>query len=212
MITHLQKEIEQRILILDGAMGTLIQQYGLAEEDFRNERLAAVPGLVKGNNDILCLTRPDVIEDIHRRYLEAGADIITTNTFNATRISQGDYHTEAFVREVNFKAARLAKELADRYTAFNPHKPRFVAGSVGPTNKTCSLSPDVNNPAFRALTFDELAEAYREQMEALLQGGVDILLMETIFDTLNAKAALFAAEEAMRKTGIRVPLMSSPWD
>ena len=209
MITHLTKEIEQRILILDGAMGTLIQQYGLAEEDFRNERLAAVPGLVKGNNDILCLTRPDVIEDIHRRYLEAGADIITTNTFNATRISQGDYHTEAFVREVNFKAARLAKELADRYTAFNPQKPRFVAGSVGPTNKTCSLSPDVNNPAFRALTFDELAEAYREQMEALLQGGVDILLMETIFDTLNAKAALFAAEEAMAATGIRVPLMLS---
>ena len=209
MITHLQKEIEQRILILDGAMGTLIQQYGLAEEDFRNERLAAVPGLMKGNNDILCLTRPDVIEDIHRRYLEAGADIITTNTFNATRISQGDYHTEAFVREVNFKAARLAKELADRYTALNPHKPRFVAGSVGPTNKTCSLSPDVNNPAFRALTFDELAEAYREQMEALLQGGVDILLMETIFDTLNAKAALFAAEEAMAATGIRVPLMLS---
>ena len=209
MITHLQKEIEQRILILDGAMGTLIQQYGLAEEDFRNERLAAVPGLMKGNNDILCLTRPDVIEDIHRRYLDAGADIITTNTFNATRISQGDYHTEAFVREVNFKAARLAKELADRYTALNPQKPRFVAGSVGPTNKTCSLSPDVNNPAFRALTFDELAEAYCEQMEALLQGGVDVLLMETIFDTLNAKAALFAAEEAMRKTGIRVPLMLS---
>ncbi len=209
MITHLTKEIEQRILILDGAMGTLIQQYGLAEEDFRNERLAAVPGLMKGNNDILCLTRPDVIEDIHRRYLDAGADIITTNTFNATRISQGDYHTEAFVREVNFKAARLAKELADRYTALNPQKPRFVAGSVGPTNKTCSLSPDVNNPAFRALTFDELAEAYCEQMEALLQGGVDVLLMETIFDTLNAKAALFAAEEAMRKTGIRVPLMLS---
>ena len=209
MITHLQKEIEQRILILDGAMGTLIQQYGLAEEDFRNERLAAVPGLMKGNNDILCLTRPDVIEDIHRRYLEAGADIITTNTFNATRISQGDYHTEAFVREVNFKAARLAKELADRYTALNPQKPRFVAGSVGPTNKTCSLSPDVNNPAFRALTFDELAEAYCEQMEALLQGGVDVLLMETIFDTLNAKAALFAAEEAMAATGIRVPLMLS---
>ena len=209
MITHLTKEIEQRILILDGAMGTLIQQYGLAEEDFRNERLAAVPGLMKGNNDILCLTRPDVIEDIHRRYLEAGADIITTNTFNATRISQGDYHTEAFVREVNFKAARLAKELADRYTALNPQKPRFVAGSVGPTNKTCSLSPDVNNPAFRALTFDELAEAYCEQMETLLQGGVDILLMETIFDTLNAKAALFAAEEAMAATGIRVPLMLS---
>ncbi len=209
MITHLTKEIEQRILILDGAMGTLIQQYGLAEEDFRNERLAVVPGLMKGNNDMLCLTRPDVIEDIHRRYLEAGADIITTNTFNATRISQGDYHTEAFVREVNFKAARLAKELADRYTALNPHKPRFVAGSVGPTNKTCSLSPDVNNPAFRALTFDELADAYREQMEALLQGGVDALLMETIFDTLNAKAALFAAEEAMRQTGIRVPLMLS---
>ncbi len=209
MTERLKQIVQERILILDGAMGTLIQQYGLAEEDFRNERLAAVPGLLKGNNDMLCLTRPDVIADIHRRYLEAGADIITTNTFNATRVSQSDYHTEAFVQEINLKAARLARELADRYTALNPQKPRFVAGSVGPTNKTCSLSPDVNNPAFRALTFDELAEAYREQMEALLQGGVDVLLMETIFDTLNAKAALFAAEEAMRKTGIRVPLMLS---
>ncbi len=211
MMERLKQLVQERILILDGAMGTLIQQYGLAEEDFRGTRtdLKTVDRQLKGNNDILCLTRPDVITDIHRRYLEAGADIITTNTFNATRVSQSDYHTEAFVQEINLQAARLARTVADRYTALTPRKPRFVAGSVGPTNKTCSLSPDVDNPAFRSLTFDELAAAYREQMAALLEGGVDLLLMETIFDTLNAKAALFAAEEAMAATGIRVPLMLS---
>ena len=206
---HLEQLVRERILILDGAMGTLIQHYGLEEHDFRNGRLDGIPGPLKGNNDILCLTRPDVITDIHRRYLEAGADIITTNTFNATRISQGDYHTQDWVREINLQAARLAKEAARQYTALTPQKPRLVAGSVGPTNKTCSMSPDVNNPALRSLTFDELAGAYLEQMEALLEGGVDILLMETIFDTLNAKAAVFAAEEAMRRAGKRVPLMLS---
>ena len=206
---HLEQLVRERILILDGAMGTLIQHYGLEEHDFRNGRLDGIPGPLKGNNDILCLTRPDVIADIHRRYLEAGADIITTNTFNATRISQGDYHTQDRVREINLQAARLAKEAARQYTSLTPQKPRLVAGSVGPTNKTCSMSPDVNNPALRSLTFDELADAYLEQMEALLEGGVDILLMETIFDTLNAKAAVFAAEEAMRKAGKRVPLMLS---
>ena len=206
---HLEQLVRERILILDGAMGTLIQHYGLEEHDFRNGRLDGIPGPLKGNNDILCLTRPDVVADIHRRYLEAGADIITTNTFNATRISQGDYHTQDRVREINLQAARLAKEAARQYTALTPQKPRLVAGSVGPTNKTCSMSPDVNNPALRSLTFDELADAYLEQMEALLEGGVDILLMETIFDTLNAKAAVFAAEDAMRKAGKRVPLMLS---
>ena len=206
---HLEQLVRERILILDGAMGTLIQHYGLEEHDFRNGRLDGIPGPLKGNNDILCLTRPDVVADIHRRYLEAGADIITTNTFNATRISQGDYHTQDWVREINLQAARLAKEAARQYTALTPQKPRLVAGSVGPTNKTCSMSPDVNNPALRSLTFDELADAYLEQMEALLEGGVDILLMETIFDTLNAKAAVFAAEDAMRKAGKRVPLMLS---
>ena len=206
---HLEQLVRERILILDGAMGTLIQHYGLEEHDFRNGRLDGIPGPLKGNNDILCLTRPDVITDIHRRYLEAGADIITTNTFNATSISQGDYHTQDWVREINLQAARLAKEAARQYTSLTPQKPRLVAGSVGPTNKTCSMSPDVNNPALRSLTFDELAGAYLEQMEALLEGGVDILLMETIFDTLNAKAAVFAAEDAMRKAGKRVPLMLS---
>lgn len=206
---HLEQLVRERILILDGAMGTLIQHYGLEEHDFRNGRLDGIPGPLKGNNDILCLTRPDVIADIHRRYLEAGADIVTTNTFNATRISQGDYHTQDWVREINLQAARLAKEAARQYTSLTPQKPRLVAGSVGPTNKTCSMSPDVNNPALRSLAFDELAGAYLEQMEALLEGGVDILLMETIFDTLNAKAAVFAAEEAMRRAGKRVPLMLS---
>ena len=199
----------RRILILDGAMGTMIQRYGLAEEDFRGSRFAQLPGQQKGNNDLLCLTRPDVIADIHRRYLEAGADIIETNTFNSTRVSMADYHCEPYIREVNLAAVRIARGLADRFTALNPAKPRFVAGSVGPTNKTCSMSPDVNNPALRALTFDALAEAYREQMEALLEGGVDALLIETIFDTLNAKAAIYAATDAMQHVGRRVPLMLS---
>ncbi len=205
----LREAINERILVLDGAIGTLIQQFHLTEEDFRGERFADVPGQMKGNNDLLCLTRPDVIEDIHRRYLEVGADIIETNTFNAQRISQADYHTEDACREINLEAARLARRLADAYTAKNPDRPRFVAGSVGPTNKTCSMSPDVNNPAFRALTYDELVEAYVEQMEALLEGGVDALLIETIFDTLNAKAAIFAAEEAMQRMNREVPLMLS---
>lgn len=201
--------IRERILVLDGAMGTMIQQYNLSEADFRGERFKEAKGQLKGNNDLLCLTRPEVIEDIHRKYLEAGADIIETNTFNATSVSMADYHVEAYCREINLAAARLARRIADEFTALNPEKPRFVAGSVGPTNKTCSMSPDVNNPAFRALTFDELQEAYCEQMEALLEGGVDALLIETIFDTLNAKAAIRAAELSMEKTGRKVPLMLS---
>ena len=205
----MQQLINERILVLDGAMGTMIQQYNLSEADFRGERFKDLPGLLKGNNDMLCLTRPDVIEEIHRKYLEAGADIIETNTFNATAVSMADYHMQAYCREINLAAARLVRKIADEYTARTPEKPRFVAGSVGPTNKTCSMSPDVNNPAFRALTFDELSEAYREQMEALLEGGVDAILIETIFDTLNAKAAVLAAETAMQNLGRKVPLMLS---
>lgn len=205
----MQQLINERILVLDGAMGTMIQQYNLSEADFRGERFKDLPGLLKGNNDMLCLTQPDVIEEIHRKYLEAGADIIETNTFNATAVSMADYHMQAYCREINLATARLARKIADEYTARTPEKPRFVAGSVGPTNKTCSMSPDVNNPAFRALTFDELSEAYREQMEALLEGGVDAILIETIFDTLNAKAAVLAAETAMQNLGRKVPLMLS---
>lgn len=205
----IQQLIRERILVLDGAMGTMIQQYNLSEADFRGERFKDIPGQLKGNNDLLCLTRPEVIEDIHRKYLVAGADIIETNSFNATSVSMADYHVQAYCREINLAAARLARRMADEFTALNSEKPRFVAGSVGPTNKTCSMSPDVNNPAFRALTFDELQAAYCEQMEALLEGGVDALLIETIFDTLNAKAAIRAAELSMEKTGRRVPLMLS---
>ena len=205
----LEQSIKARVLILDGAMGTMIQRYGLAEADFRGTLLAHLPGQLKGNNDLLCLTRPDVVEDIHRKYLEAGADIIETNTFNATRISQADYHTEDLVGEINLHAARLARALADEYTRRTPGKPRYVAGSVGPTNKTLSMSPDVNNPALRSLDFKELSQAYAEQMTALLQEGVDALLIETIFDTLNAKAAIHAAQTAMEQTGRKVPLMLS---
>ena len=201
--------VTQRILILDGALGTMIQKYNLTEEQFRGGRFVDQPGQMKGNNDLLCLTAPHIVQDIHRKYLEAGADIIETNSFNAQRISMADYHVEDYCREINLAAAKLARELADEYTAKNPEKPRFVAGSVGPTNKTCSMSPDVNNPAYRAITFDELALAYQEQMEALLEGGVDAILIETIFDSLNAKAAIYAAMEAMEKMGREVPLMLS---
>ena len=205
----IQELVRERILVLDGALGTMIQKYNLSEEDFRGARFVEKPGQMKGNNDLLCLTAPHVIQDIHRKYLEVGADIIETNTFNAQRISMADYHVEECCREINLAAAKLARELADEYTRKNPNKPRFVAGSVGPTNKTCSMSPDVNNPAFRALTFDDLADAYQEQMEALLEGGVDAILIETIFDSLNAKAAVFAACEAMKKMEREVPLMLS---
>ena len=208
-MSTIQELVRERILILDGALGTMIQKYNLSEEDFRGARFVEKPGQMKGNNDLLCLTAPHVIQDIHRKYLEVGADIIETNTFNAQRISMADYHVEECCREINLAAAKLARELADEYTRKNPDKPRFVAGSVGPTNKTCSMSPDVNNPAFRSVTFDELAEAYLEQMEALLEGGVDAILIETIFDSLNAKAAVFAACEAMKKIEREVPLMLS---
>lgn len=203
------REASRRILLLDGAMGTMIQGYHLEEKDFRGERFRHLPGVQKGNNDLLCLTRPDVIADIHRRYLEAGADIIETNTFNATKVSLADYHAGEWTAEINREAARIARQMADEYTRRTPGKPRFVAGSIGPTNKTCSLSQDVNNPAGRALHFDELAAAYMEQMKALMEGGVDAFLVETIFDTLNAKAAIFAARQCMEEAGRELPLMLS---
>lgn len=205
--TVLKAQINQRVLVLDGALGTMIQQYNLTESDFRGDLFANVSQQIKGDNDVLNLTRPDVIAEIHEKYLKAGADIIETNTFNATSISQADYGMQAHVREMNLAGARLARKLADRFST--PEKPRFVAGSVGPTNKTCSMSPDVNDPAFRSLTFTELLQAYTEQMTALIEGGVDALLIETIFDTLNAKAAIFAAEKAMEAIGKKVPLMLS---
>lgn len=199
--------IRQRILILDGAMGTMFQRFGLTEQDYRGKRFGDIPGQLKGNNDLLTLTRPDLVVDVHRKYLEAGADIIETNTFSAQRISQADYHCEGICAELNREAARLARRVAEAYST--PEKPRFVAGSVGPTNKMCSMSPDVNDPAYRSLTYDELAEAYAEQIEALLEGGVDALLLETFFDTLNAKAAIDAAVQSMQRTGRTVPLMLS---
>lgn len=205
--TMLESQIKQRVLVLDGALGTMIQQYNLTENDFRGNLYADVSQQLKGDNDVLNLTRPDIIAEIHEKYLQAGADIIETNTFNATAISQSDYGMQTHVREMNLAGARLARQLADCYTS--PEKPRFVAGSVGPTNKTCSMSPDVNDPAFRSLTFNELVLAYQEQMTALLEGGVDTLLIETIFDTLNAKAAIYAAEKSMMLTGKKVPLMLS---
>ena len=199
--------IKERILILDGAMGTKIQTYGLTEEDFRGDRFTHLTGQLKGNNDVLSLTRPDVIADIHRQYLEAGADIIATNTFSSQRISQADYHLEEVSYEMAYEGARIARKVADELSTVE--KPRFVAGSVGPTNKTCSMSPDVSNPAARDLTYDELFDAYKEQMAALIEGGVDALLIETIFDTLNAKVAIDAAMAVMAEKQKEVPIMLS---
>ena len=201
--------LKNRILILDGAMGTMIQQFNLQEKDYRGERFRNLPGQMKGNNDLLSLTRPDIIQSIHARYLEAGSDIIETNTFNANTISMSDYGMEFHVREMNLRSASIAKEIAGKYTELNPEKPRFVAGSIGPTNKSASISPDISNPAFRNVTFDELYSAYKEQIEALIEGRVDLLLIETIFDTLNAKAALMAAEHTMKALQREIPIMLS---
>ena len=205
----MKNQLQNRILVLDGAMGTMIQRYKLSEADYRGLRFADTAVPQKGNNDLLVLTQPDIIYEIHSKYLEAGADIIETNTFNAQQISMEDYGMQAHVRELNLEAARLARKAADFYTAQTPDKPRFVAGAVGPTNKTASMSPDVNNPAYRAVTFDRLVEAYKEQILALIEGGVDAILIETIFDTLNAKAAIFAANTAMDELGKKVELMIS---
>lgn len=205
-ITNLLKE---RILVLDGAMGTMIQRYKLQEEDFRNEELKNHPHPLKGNNDLLSITRPDIIKAIHRQYLEAGADIIETNTFSGTTIAQADYKLEFIVDQINYQSAKIAREVADEFTEKEPNKPRYVAGAMGPTNRTASISPDVNDPGYRAITFDELVVAYKQQVKMLVEGGVDVLLVETIFDTLNAKAALFAIDEYMEEIGRKIPIMVS---
>jgi 5-methyltetrahydrofolate--homocysteine methyltransferase len=205
----LTKAAKERILILDGAMGTMIQERKFSEEDFRGERFKDWPSDLKGNNDLLILTQPDAMRDIHEEYLRAGADIVETNTFSSTSIAQADYGMEELAYELNKEGARLAREAADKVTADEPHKPRFVAGALGPTNRTASISPDVNNPGFRAVTFDDLRIAYGEAIRGLIDGGADILLIETIFDTLNAKAALFAIEEVMAEKGVDLPIMIS---
>lgn len=205
----LEQLLTKRILILDGGMGTMIQRYKLDEQDFRAERFKDHSHPLKGNNDLLSITRPDIIKAVHAAYLVAGSDIIETNTFSGTTIAQADYALEDAVYDINFYSAKIAKEVCQEYTAKNPAKPRFVAGSIGPTNKTLSLSPNVNDPGYRAVTFDEVVVAYRQQVEALMDGGVDILLVETIFDTLNAKAALFAIQEVFEQRNQKLPIMVS---
>lgn len=205
----LYQNLQQRILVLDGAMGTMLQRYQFTEEDYRGERFKNWESPLKGNNDLLSLTQPHAIEAVHRKYLEAGADIIETNTFSATTIAMADYHMEDLVYELNFESAKIARKVCDEFTALTSEKPRFVAGSIGPTNKTASLSPDVNDPGYRAITFEELRIAYKQQAEALLDGGSDILLVETIFDTLNAKAALFAIDQIQEERKIQIPIMVS---
>lgn len=205
-VTELLKD---RILILDGAMGTMIQRYPLEEADFRNEALKNHGHPLKGNNDLLSFTRPDIIKAIHAEYFEAGADIIETNTFSGTTIAQADYGLEHMVDNINIESARIARQVADEFTDREPHKPRYVAGAMGPTNRTLSISPDVNDPGYRAITFDELVTAYRQQVKGLIEGGVDIILVETIFDTLNAKAALFAIDEYFEEIGKHYPIMVS---
>jgi len=208
-IAALKKAAASRILVLDGAMGTMIQGYKLEEEDYRGERFKDWEQDLKGNNDLLVLTQPRIIREIHDTFLEAGADIVETNTFNSTSISQADYGLEAFAHELNREAARIAREAADAWSEKTPDKPRFVAGAIGPTNRTASLSPDVNNPGFRNITFDELVEACSEQARGLIEGGADTILIETIFDTLNAKAAGFAVKQVFEELGVELPLMIS---
>ena len=208
----LHELLQERILVIDGAMGTMIQRHGLNEADYRGERFADWPKDLKGNNDLLCLTRPDIIEGIHLQYLEAGAHIIETNTFSAQRISMADYGMEDLSFEMNVAAARCARRAVDRFLQTPEGKASpgvFVAGAIGPTNRTLSLSPDVNNPGYRAVTFDEVKDAYYEQVKGLVEGGVDALLIETIFDTLNAKAAIFAARQYLDENGLDLPLMIS---
>ncbi|GMN10582.1 hypothetical protein MTsPCn9_24430 [Croceitalea sp. MTPC9] len=201
--------LHKKILILDGAMGTMLQRYKFTEEDFRGERFKDWKYPLQGNNDLLSLTQSEAIAEVHRKYFAAGADIVETNTFSGTTIAMADYHMEELVYELNYESTRIAKKVADEFTSKEPEKPRFVAGSIGPTNKTASMSPDVNDPGFRAVSFNELRIAYKQQVEALLDGGADILLVETIFDTLNAKAALFAIEEVKEERNIDVPIMVS---
>ncbi|MEQ6123482.1 homocysteine S-methyltransferase family protein [Pseudotenacibaculum sp. MALMAid0570] len=208
-MSNIHQEIQKRILVLDGAMGTMLQQYNFTEEDFRGERFKDYPSPLKGNNDLLSITQPEAVKEVHRKYFAAGADIVETNTFSGTTIAMADYQMEDLVYELNYESAKIAKEAADEFTKKEPHKPRFVAGSIGPTNRTASMSPDVNDPGYRAVTFDELRIAYKQQAEALIDGGADLLLVETVFDTLNAKAALFAIEEVKAERNIEVPVMIS---
>jgi 5-methyltetrahydrofolate--homocysteine methyltransferase len=208
-MTEIAEILKKRILVLDGAMGTMIQRHSLSEEDFRGSQFKDHACSLKGNNDLLSLTRPDVIEGIHRAYFEAGADIAETNTFSSTSIAQEDYQCQSFVHEMNLASARIAKKVAMEFTARQPEKPRFVAGSIGPTNKAASMSPDVNRPGYRAISFDDLVAAYYEQAAALFEGGVDIFLVETVFDTLNAKAALFALDKLFEEKGEKKDVMIS---
>ncbi len=208
-MSKIEELLSQKILILDGAMGTMLQEYKFSEEDFRGKRFADWPVSLKGNNDLLSITQPEAIATIHRKYFEAGADIVETNTFSGTTIAMADYQMEELVYELNYESARIAKEVAQEVTAENPQKPRFVAGAIGPTNKTASMSPDVNDPGFRAISFEELKVAYKQQAKALIDGGVDVLLVETVFDTLNAKAALFAIDELKEELNIDIPVMVS---
>jgi 5-methyltetrahydrofolate--homocysteine methyltransferase len=205
MKTEIEKVIKERILILDGAMGTMIQRHKLEEEDFRKGAFENHDKSLKGNNDLLSITRPEIIKDIHRQYFQAGADIVETNTFSGTWIAQADYGLEDAVYRINYDSAKIAREVANEFT----DKPRFVAGSIGPTNRTASISPDVNDPGYRAITFDELVGAYKDQVNALMDGGVDVLLVETIFDTLNAKAALFAIDQVFEDRNEKIPIMVS---
>src|SRR3989339_1360265 len=208
-LESLQNILQKRILVLDGAMGTMIQRHKLTEKDFRGERFKDHSHDLKGNNDLLNITHPEIIKNIHKAYLEAGADIIETNTFSANSISQADYKLEHTAYEINFEAAKIAKAAAQEFTAQNPSKPRFVAGALGPTNRTASLSPDVNDPGYRAVTFDQLVQAYYEQARGLIDGGVDLLLPETTFDTLNLKACLFAIAKLFEERQIRLPVLAS---
>ncbi|PWU02518.1 MAG: 5-methyltetrahydrofolate--homocysteine methyltransferase [Bacteroidetes bacterium] len=206
----IQECLKDRILIIDGAMGTMLQRHKLSEADYRGERFKNWSIDVKGNSDLLCITQPDIIASIHKQYLDAGADIIETNTFTSTSIAQADYGMQELVHELNVSAARIAKKVATEYTLKDPDKPRFVAGAIGPLNKTLSLSPDVNDPGFRAVSFDDVVSAYTEQIKGLVEGGVDLLLIETIFDTLNAKAAVFAIKKFFRESGSKeLPIMIS---
>ncbi len=204
-MSKINDEIKKRILVLDGAMGTMLQRNNFSEEDFRGNRFQDFPHPLKGNNDLLSITQPEAVKEVHRQYFKAGADIVETNTFSGTTIGMADYHLEDIVYELNYESARIAREVANEFT----DRPRFVAGAIGPTNRTASMSPDVNDPGYRAVTFDDLRIAYKQQVEALIDGGADILLVETIFDTLNAKAALFAIEEVKEQRNIDIPIMVS---
>ena len=208
-MSKIEELLFEKILILDGAMGTMLQEYKFTEEDFRGNRFKDWPVSLKGNNDLLSLTQPEAIAEIHRKYFLAGADIVETNTFSATSVAMADYKMQDLVYELNFESARIAKKVAEELTSQNPEKPRFVAGAIGPTNKTASMSPDVNDPGYRAISFADLHEAYKEQAKALIDGGVDVLLVETVFDTLNAKAALFAIDELREELQIEIPVMIS---